>query len=378
MFEKLDKEVADADKIQYFFKYTQPRASPFSVAPNGRVTIFDAWVGAGTWFKLSPNIATLTKLPEEFHVYKQEVELLHDGATFHKITINDGDIDTPAKALVVLERVKKFLPVPNRLVVTNNNDEFVFEISEGLKLRLPHAFNRFTLKSVETDGVWPVRIYYFDEDGVSKIKKEFNVPYKKSSTTQASAFKTAVNNAFKEIATDIETKTKVKPHLEFKFKLERGVIKNIEVPDTMEIVLPQDFANIFKITTSLTSKPTNELAWITCDLVAETQVAQKSMRLLTPTPMVITTAANMHKEYVPVSSSKFQIIEIKMYSNIKKMQPFEGGYNVMIVLHFVPRYKQKRKMSDLLSQQKRICCHDRLGDGLLQSSTGGRCIQSTF
>src|SRR5258708_17736564 len=171
------------------------------------------------------------------------------------------------------------LPPPHKLTVTMQlGHVFNFSISESLKLKLPHAFNRYTLKSVETDSQWPVRIYYFDEDGISKIKKEFTVPWKKASTTQAASIKIAINNAFKEIAEAIEAKTKVKPDLEFKFKLERGAIKNIEVPEGMEIVIPQELANIFKISPSLFSKQANELAWITCDLRSEERRVGKECR----------------------------------------------------------------------------------------------------
>ena len=156
------------------------------------------------------------------------------------------------------------------------------------------------------------------------------------------------------------------------------MIASIEIPESFEIQIPKALADKLKINSHIFSSNVNEIAWITSNIVGNMCVGGEMLQLLTPTPLKITTATITQKEYVPVKLSKFQVIEIKMLTNIKTMEVFDGPYNIMVVLHFVPRYKQKRKVIDMQSQtiSKRSC--NGCSGGLLQQTTSGGRTQSGF
>ena len=88
------------------------------------------------------------------------------------------------------------------------------------------------------------------------------------------------------------------------------------------------------------------------------------MRLLTPTPLKITTNSNTNKEYVPVEISKFSLIEIKMFTNLRTLEQFDGPYNVLVILHFCPRHKGNG--NEYNDRESKKHCSDGCSSRLLQ------------
>jgi hypothetical protein len=62
---------------------------------------------------------------------------------------------------------------------------------------------------------------------------------------------------------------------------------------------------------------------------------------------------------VPVLASRFSEIKLTCYSDIAKLIPYYGSEELMIVLHFMPRYKRLRTFTDNDSVEihKKFCCN---------------------
>jgi len=373
-----EKGVLDAvfktptDRFNYYLE------EPFS-GNQKSVTIIQT---KGPWrYKIANNVSQILRVPEVLQSIPQIIEVLTSDVGLEtsagQFELTPASFVDIAKAAAVITDLGLTLPAPYKLSAIGTNSDLAVKLSEGVRLKLPHAYGRYTVKVSEEAGTWSGVIHRVDETTMDKVEKKFEIPYKKTYAQQVQAFKTATLAAIAQIAIEIETQSGVKPDLPFKLHQRGGVITSIEIPEGFEIVIPKGLADKIKINTHLFSSNVNELAWITSNIVGDMCVGEGVMHLLTPTPLKITTATNTQKEYVPVKLSKFQIIEIKMFTNIKTMEVFDGPYNLMIVLHFIPRYKQKRKSIDMQSQAKRYC-YDGCSGGLLQQTTGGGCTQSSF
>jgi hypothetical protein len=228
-----------------------------------------------------------------------------------------------------------------------------------LRIKIPHVLNRFTFTATQATGEWAGTILYHDDESGSEIQKSFIVPYHKTFAAQAAALQQATQKTFEEIAKAIDVKEKEK-NAEYKevtklpFKIHRTknqqFIKSIDIAEGYELQLPAGLAATLKVKKNIyttTNTKNDEFAWITCDFVGETMIGERALRLLTPTPLKISTATDVsnNKEYVPLTIAKFSILEIKMYTNLRTLELFDGPFNVLIVLHFKPMARHKRKAS---------------------------------
>src|SRR5271154_5374586 len=111
--------------------------------------------------------------------------------------------------------------------------------------------------------------------------------------------------------------------------------------------------------------------------LGETQIGETAMKLLIPTPIRISTTASVsNKEYVPVTTQKFSMIEVKMHTNLSTMEMYDGPHNILIVLHFIPRYKRKGTKEP---SNKKPRIDDGFNSRFLQwSSHGSGVTQSGF
>src|SRR3981189_4011283 len=74
-------------------------------------------------------------------------------------------------------------------------------------------------------------------------------------------------------------------------------------------------------------------------------VVEAAIKLLTPSLLTLN-GEIISKQYVPVSSCRFSDITLHCYSDITTLAPYSGSEDVMVVLHFIPRYKRLRTFTD--------------------------------
>ena len=142
----------------------------------------------------------------------------------------------------------------------------------------------------------------------------------------------------------------------------------MRVDKKLEVVIPIELAQQFKIPTVLKYTPPVEKAattlsvkhpiWISCDLVDAMLVGEAAVKLLTPSPLDLNYHDIVSRQYVPVNSCRFSEITLSCYSDITNMSPYEGSEDVMVVLHFIPRYKRLRTFTDndSIDSYKKFCC----------------------
>ena len=262
------------------------------------------------------------------------------------------------------------LAKPHKLVTTTDAaGKLSIVLSNEIKLKLPHAFASFSIESVTEDGQWPTQIHYHDEDSMGKVTKTFNITYRKAFGDQVTEMQTSAKKAFKEIQDELNKKSGAAQR-ELSFKVIRStndLIKSIDVPDGFELELHQGLAAQLKIKRRHFSSDANEVAWIYCDIVGETRIGEGAMRLLNATPIKITTSRITQREYMPVMKKTFSIIDIKMHTSLKTMQIYDSPFNIIVVLHFTPRYKRFGCGCD----QKRRRVEDESSSQFLQQTTSG-------
>ena len=324
-------------------------------------------------FKIHKDLATLFHLPEMFVSAPQYLKMYKTVNNIESLLAEhqwtyQSFIDL-ASAASWINAIGEGLGNPHKLEAVVADKKLKFTISNELRLVLPHAFARFPLESVTEDGQWAAKIYYFDEESMGKLGKSFTVPFKKTYATQVTALQTSATQAFAEIATGIDAKEAKKDgdaKTELTFKINRtrnSAIKSIDIADGYELELHQGLAAYLKIKKNIFSADANDYAWVTSDIVGETMIGETSMRLLAPTPLQVTTAKITNKEYMPVNVQRFSMIEIKMHTNPKTMELYDAPYNILFVLHFVPRYKRKGHVTDDDTDRKKHCpdgCSSRL------------------
>ena len=175
----------------------------------------------------------------------------------------------------------------------------------------------------------------------------------------------ALQEATQEAFNKITEKSKNKTTLTFKIIQTKSGTKNFEVPEGYEVRLDRAFAAHLKIPPSIFASNINEFVWITCELVGETCMGETAMRLLTPTPLRILSDVVVNKEYVPIEINKFSLIELKMFTNLRTLEPLEAPYDMLIVLHFKPRHKR------IGGECKRHCSDGCSSRFLQQTANGG-------
>src|SRR3981189_912358 len=142
----------------------------------------------------------------------------------------------------------------------------------------------------------------------------------------------------------------------------------VRVDKNLEDVIPLELAQQFNIPTVLKYTPPIESpitslqmkhpVWIACDLIDAMLVGEAALKLLTPSPLDLNYHDIVSRQYVPVNSCRFSEITLSCYSNITNMTPYEGSEDVMVVLHFIPRYKRLRTFTDndTIDSYKKFCC----------------------
>src|SRR3977135_1605480 len=229
------------------------------------------------------------------------------------------------------------------------------------------------------------------QEAFDTIAKEIEAKHPKSTTEPPTAARpelkppakpseeykmlTEIKSLLQDAATERKAKTKeVSGQLKFNIVRDKNNngIKHFDMPEGFELRLSQGLAIYLKTKHHIRSNNLNEFAWITCDLVAESCVGEAAMHLLTPTPLRITSTSNLNKEYVPVERTKFSLIELKMFTNLRTLKASDGPYNVLVVLHFSPRHKRKRYNVECDSKKH---CPDGCGGRILQQTSSREISQ---
>jgi hypothetical protein len=148
------------------------------------------------------------------------------------------------------------------------------------------------------------------------------------------------------------------------------------MPEGYELQIDRGLAASLKIKNKLFQTDVNEYVWVVCDLVRETFVGEKALRLLTPTPIKVApnSVGFTNREYVPIEAGKFSIIELKMYTNLSTMKLFDGVHNILVVLHFRAKHKRKGYGDgrDHWTGDCKKFCEDGRSGRFLQQTTEGR------
>jgi hypothetical protein len=329
-------------------------------------------------YKLSPKLATLYGLPEEFdsqlQLIKVYVKNLKGVEALHReIQILEKDMNAAG-----IERLlnNANIPVPHKLTVTRVDDKkLTVKISDAIRIELPNACNLLSFESTQAVGEWPASIHYVDDGGLGKVQKEFAVPFKKTYADQVAAMQTATQKAFDAIAKEIDDKEPAddnKTTLTFQIIKTRNIITGYEIPEGYELQLDRGLAIRMKTPIHIYASNLNEFAWITCDLVSETCVGERAMRLLTPTPVKMFTDVIARMEYVPVEINTFSMVELHLFSNLKTMEMLDVPHNLLLVLHFRPRHKRKGITCDDDSIKRHCSDDDGCRSRVLQQTAGRR------
>src|SRR3977135_74546 len=234
-----------------------------------------------------------------------------------------------------------------------SNTQLTIRYSEHIKLTLPYVLTYYDTACTENLEQWPITIYYQPTKGMDKIKKYALVDRAKFLTLQGKAIKEACQ-------TETDDSSLV-------FRLGDDP-SSLEVDKKLEVVIPQQLAQHFKLPMSLKHAPTTEIAtniqigkqpiWITCDLIDEMMLGEGAIKLLTPSPLDLNTDITS-KQYVLVSRCRFSDITLSCYSDISRLTPYGGSEDFMVVLHFIPRYKRVRTFTDTdnIESYKKFCCN---------------------
>src|SRR3977135_2340051 len=233
-----------------------------------------------------------------------------------------------------------------------SNKQLIIRYSEHVKLTLPYVLTYYDTACTENLEQWPITIYYQSAKGMDKIKKYATVDRAKSLTLQGEAIKDTCQ-------TETGDSSLV-------FKIRGDDPSTLVVDKKLEVVIPQQLAEHFKLPLSLKHTPTvvevtnmvKQPIWITCDLIDEMMLGEGAIKLLTPSPLDLNTDITS-KQYVPVSSCRFSDITLSCYSDITKLTPYGGSEDFMVVLHFIPRYKRVRTFTDTdnIESYKKFCCN---------------------
>jgi len=321
------------------------------------VTLLDA--SRHPYWKIHPTIAKLFKLPEEIEFKPQYIDIYITQNSVEKLLMSYliSDVHTTAEAIeAYLNNFSGKLSVPYKITCKRTGDSFDLDITEGVRVVLPHAFNSFTFKFTTSLGEWPCSISYVDDAGMGQTKKPFKVSSRKTFATQVQALQEATTKTFKEITTEIIKEITGKDASEqeitaaaipFRIRRHRNqqVITTIDMPEGYELEIDQGLATSLNLKRKFFSAMT-DYAWITCNIVGDSFVGESSMPLLTLTPLKMTTSVITNREYVPVSSNTFQTLHLQMISNLKTLEPYDGPNNVLIVLHFKAKHKRSGYVLD--------------------------------
>ena len=90
----------------------------------------------------------------------------------------------------------------------------------------------------------------------------------------------------------------------------------------------------------------HELVWVVANIVQDSQVGQRQFPLLIPHPIYMTTQSICNPQYVKVCLTRFQHIDISIYTDIWSGSLYDDAYDTLLVLHFIPQKSYKRKICD--------------------------------
>jgi hypothetical protein len=339
--------------------------------------------------KLHPMVAKALKLPEALVITDQFVDLYVSqnsaDTLFESFKVRKEDMATIEDVDKLFTRINLKTPDPHsyasQIGLINDAPKGQLQISEGLKIKIPHVLNYIPFESTPRASVWSCSIFYVSDDGVGQTEKKFQVPYRKTYAKQTEELQRETEKVFTEIAKEIDAAEKKKntayvegtTKLPFKIHRPRNalLIESIDIPTGYELKLPGKLAESLKLKSHIYLSDINDYAWFTCNLVKEMSVGECRLPLLTPTPQKITSNVVACREYVPVAINKFNQIELKLYTNLHTMVLFDGPYNISVVLHFTPKYK-RRGYEDNEKDSKRFC-NGRCSGGVLQQTSSGGC-----
>src|SRR3977135_1075063 len=177
-----------------------------------------------------------------------------------------------------------------------SNKQLTIRYSEHVKLTLPYVLTYYDTACTENTEQWPITIYYQPAKGVDKIKKYATVDRASSLSLQGEAIK--------------DTCQTVTGDSTLVFKIRGDDPSTLMVDKKLEVVIPQQLAQHFKLPLSLKHTPTvvevtnmrmvKQPIWITCDLIDEMMLGEGAIKLLTPSPLYLNTDITS-KQYDPVS-----------------------------------------------------------------------------
>src|SRR3977135_2222189 len=262
------------------------------------------------------------------------------------ITLLDTEFNTSEAYTITVKNIAEVasyvsnsikLDPPYTLAFALVGTRLTIQYSEHISISLPYVFHHYNIDCLKVDEQWPITIHYKQTEGVDTVDKSFKVARKETVKAQGESIK-------KEIHKETGDKT-------LEFELLTGPPISYNVDKKLSVDIPYTLAAKYKIPTLLkyrseAEKTKKTSVWITCDLVDEMMVGEGAVKLLTPSPLEISNQEIVRKQYVPAAVSRFSEITLQCYTDIESMTPHAGSSNLMVVLHFTPRYKRIRSYTD--------------------------------
>src|SRR5277367_4707053 len=256
--------------------------------------------------------------------------------------VNNREIKIPVYAQIskdIIEacRQKIRYPEPHKLswgVVTGVDNKLTIKYSANVRVALPYVFNYFAITTTAEDEQWIVKIRYKPANGNDEISEELKISNLDQPKELLEKLQAAVNSH--------ETRTLIK----FDFT-EGGILKTARTFYNAEVRVSRDFAiatGCPMIMNKAIAENLHELVWVAANIVQDSQVDLRQFPLLIPHPIYMTTQSICNPQYVKVCLTRFQHIDISIYTDIWSGSLYDNAYDTLLVLHFTPQKPYKRKI----------------------------------
>src|SRR5277367_6757043 len=254
--------------------------------------------------------------------------------------VNNREIKIPvyaqiSKDIIEVCKQKIHYPEPHKLswAVTGTDNRLTVKYSANVRVALPYVFHYFAITNTAEDEQWTAKIRYKPANSNDEISEELKFGNVAKPKELLEKLQATVNN---------ETRTLLK----FDFT-EGEILKTIKTFSGAEVRVSRAFAiatGCPMIMNKVSTENLHELVWVVANIVQDSQVGLRQFPLLIPHPIYMTTQSISNPQYVKVCLTRFQHIDISIYTDIWNGSLYDDAYDTLLVLHFTPQKSYKRKI----------------------------------
>src|SRR5277367_3297970 len=256
--------------------------------------------------------------------------------------VNNREIKIPVYAQItkdIIEVCKQKIryPEPHKLdwgAVTGDDNRLDIKYSANVRVALPYVFHYFTITTTAEDEQWTAKIRYKPANSNEEISEELKLSNLAQPKELLEKLQAAANSH--------ETRTLIK----FDFT-EGGILKTVRTFYNAEVRVSRAFAiatGCPMIMNKAITENLHVLVWVAANIVQDSQVGLRQFPLLIPHPIYMTTQSICNPQYVKVCLTRFQHIDISIYTDIWSGSLYDNAYDTLLVLHFTPQKPYKRKI----------------------------------